>query len=116
MPSYEREIETATIYLERGNAEPIQFNFTEDGAALNLTGKAVRFLAQLGSLIIRKDAGGSGFAWTDQAGGVATLTLTAAESRSLPVGKSVPFSIENYTDQKTLLKGELIGRGGVNDD
>lgn len=116
MTIYGRTIPAIDIRLIRGNAEPINLAFTEGGSALDLSGKTLRFKARLGSLIITKSTGDSGFAYTDQDDGQATLTLSKTESRSLPAGEPVPFEIENYTDQLTLLTGTITGVGGLNDD
>ena len=116
MTIYGRTIPAIDIRLIRGNAEPINLAFTEGGSALDLSGKTLRFKARLGSLIITLSTGGSEFDYVDASEGTATLTLTKTQSRSLPVGEPVPFEIENFTDQLTLLTGTITGVGGLNDD
>lgn len=115
--TYGRTIETATINLQRGNAETVLFRFRDEGGvtALDLTGKTLVFRAAYGALVIRKYTG-SGLDVPDPTTGEATAAFSDVETRSLPVGTPVPFEVELQPDKLTILEGSLVGRGGTNDE
>lgn len=115
MATYGREIQFDTIRVQRGNAEEITFRFKENGAAMNLTGKTVVFRAAVNGVVIRKSTEDD-LAMPTPTNGEVTLSLSAAETRSIPPTKPMPFEVENFTDQITLGEGVLDGQGGTNDD
>ena len=54
----------------------------------------------------------------DEAGGVVTLSLSAAIARAIPVSRLTRYELERRIDgsEEPLLAGYIIGEGGANDD
>lgn len=105
------------LTIVRGNTREITFTFRDaDDELVDLTGSTVKFKADLDGSYITKTMTNGG---TD---GTATLSLTAAETRSFPLYASEKdirrFEIERTisSTQETLLFGKIKAVGGINDD
>ena len=111
---------TYDLLTRHGNTLTVPLRFkSADGSPFDLTGSELVFYckAQQGSVNLRKTIG-SGLAMSDPASGRVTVTLTAAETRSLPAGRMTDYEIERRIDgtEKTLLAGLIEVEAGINDD
>lgn len=111
---------TYNITVQRGNTETLAFRLKDsEEAAFDLTGSVLIFRAatRTGDIVIRKDTD-DGIAVDDPTSGEFTVALTPEETRSVPEGSLMNYELERRIDgnERTLVMGRLIGRGGVNDD
>lgn len=106
----------------KGNtfALPISLKTRTNGVTtpVDLTGSILVFRAEwTGGFLRKSTAIADGFSVLDAVAGSARLTLSVAETRALPVGR-IKYEVERQTgaDQTTILFGELVVAGWVNDD
>jgi len=108
------------IEVIKGTTLPFTLTITQSGSAVNLTSKELVFVAGTTPQLVKKTGtGGSGFTITNAAGGIATLTLTVAETRAF-TSKLIPFTVELWESsgatQTLILEGEFKVRTVVNAD
>lgn len=86
---------------------------------VDLTGSEIVFRAALGVNAIRKTSADGGVT-VDLATATITVPLAAADTRKLAAGKPMPFELERRDAatglERTLLRGQLMPIGGINDD
>lgn len=109
-----------TIEVIKGTTVPVTMTVRQSGTAVNLTGKELVFVAGTTPQIVKKTGtGGSGFVVTNAAGGIATLTLTVAETRAF-TSQLVLFTVELWESagatQTVVLEGAFKVRSVVNTD
>ena len=89
------------------------------GDPIDLSGSAFIFVAEFGTVRIRKTTEDGSLAMADPIEGEITLTLTPAETRHLPVGRlRARYEIECRIDgeETTLVSGCITVMDGINDD
>lgn len=104
--------------LWKGNTFSLGLRFSAGGLALDLTGSELVFKAAWTDGALRKTtADDDGFDILSPQEGTARLSLSVAETRTLPTGE-VKFEIERRIagEQKTFIYGVLICSEWVNDD
>lgn len=88
-------------------------------APVDMTGSEIVFRAILGVITIRKTSTDGGVI-VDLPTATITVPLTAADTRKLVVGQPVAFELERRDTaaglERTLLRGQLVPIGGINDD
>lgn len=98
---------------------PLTISTLSNGVStpMDLTGSSLVFRSIWSGGSLRKATGDSGFSIVSAAAGTALLSLTVAETRTLPNG-NVKYEIERRvgSEQTTILFGELNCREWVNDD
>lgn len=109
-----------TIAVRKGNTlGPLTLRFKAGADPVNLTGSTLVFIAKHATATIRKETGVDAlFAISNATAGEATLELTPAETRTLPIGDLTRYEIEHRISgrQYTLLQGKLLVSEWVNDD
>lgn len=109
-----------TIPVWKGNTLTLPLRFrTSATTFLDLTGSELVFRASWpGGTPIRYATPSAAFTINDAVGGRATLTLSVADTRSIPQGDVARYEIERRIDgrQETLMFGTLNASEWVNDD
>ena len=106
--------------LRRGNSFRRTFRF-KDGAGdpVDLTGSVLVFVAEAGTVRIRKTTEGGSLAMPVPTDGEVMLNLSPAETRQFPVGRlRARYEIERRIDDEetTLVSGCITVMDGINDD
>ncbi len=102
------------LIVKRGDTSIFGLTVTQSGAAYNLTGATIRMTAKWnladadGSAVFFRTSPSTGISITSAAGGLATITLSAANTSSLPAtpvnlfydvqvtdGSSNPFTVQD---------------------
>jgi hypothetical protein len=86
---------------------------------VDLTGSEIIFLVRnmSGGLVLRKTSANGGIT-LDALAGKITIPITAPETRLMQVGARLKYEVERRISgiERTVLTGELVPAGGVNDD
>ena len=110
------------LEIHRGRTRQFSIAFTRNGAALDLTSYTAHFAATAtyetpGAAPIRKSSPASGIAINDAAGGLATLTIDAADTGTVANAKRTVWVCDLYLDaggvKTDVDTGELIILGSV---
>ena len=107
------------LSVRKGNTFQTTFRFKVGAdTALDLTGSTLVFRAAWSGGEIRKTGPSSDFAIPTPTNGEATLTLTVAETRTIPNGAIAKYEIERRvgSEQTTLLFGMMVVSEWINDD
>jgi hypothetical protein len=104
----------------QGTTLVIPFVVKRLGVPVDLTGKALVFVAKTTPLMVKKsDVSNSGFTIVNAAQGTASLELSVSETRNLPAGGTL-FTVELWqsgdTVQNLVLEGRLDVRTVANVD
>jgi len=106
--------------LRRGNSFRRTFRFKDTGGdPIDLSGSALIFVAEAGSVRVRKSTEDGSLAMPDPAAGEITLNLAPAETRQFPVGRlRARYEIERRIEgeETTLVYGCITVMDGINDD
>jgi hypothetical protein len=110
----------ASFYVDRGSSKSISFPvFTNESLATpkNLTGVTLRaFIKEAEGIpaVLEKDLTIN----NPPSAGIATLSLTPAETRLIPIGRRLQVEVEMYEgpDETTIGRGWVSGFGGINAD
>lgn len=108
------------LALRQGNSAAWTFRLFADAAKttrFDLAGSTLVFRAVWPGGTLRKETP-SGVVVATPANGEASVTLSAAETRSLPAGRVARFEMERRigAEQRTLVAGFLSVLEGVNDE
>ena len=106
--------------FRRGNNFRRTFRFKDAaGGPVDLTGSVLVFVAEAGTVRIRKTTGDGSLGMPDPSIGEITLSLTPAETRQFPVGRlRARYEIERRIEgeETTLVSGCITVMDGINDD
>ena len=106
--------------LRRGNSFRRTFRFRDAyGDLVDLTGSVLVFVADAGTVRVRKTTEDGSLAMLDPAAGEVTLILSPTETRQFPVGRlRARYEIERRieAEETTLVSGCITVMDGINDD
>ncbi len=110
----------ASFYVDRGSSKTISFPvFTNESLVTpkNLTGVTLRaFIKEFegAPAVLTKDL----TITNPPSAGIATLSLTPAETRLIPLGRKLQVEVEMYegSEETTIGRGWVSGFGGINSD
>ncbi len=106
--------------FRRGNSFRRTFRFKDAGGdPVDLTGSVLVFVAEAGSIRIRKSTEDGSLEMPVPSDGEITLSLTPAETRQLPAGRlKARYEIERRigAEETTLVSGCITVMDGINDD
>jgi hypothetical protein len=104
----------------RGNTFIRQYECkTLSGTPIDLTGYVVRWRAVYGDHTLEKSTAEGNLTVSSPSTGVINLSLTPEETRLIPAGENMKYEMEIVAPdnmQRTILWGDLVGRGGVSLD
>ena len=100
----------------RGNTFNRQYECkTLSGTPIDLSGYRVRWRGVYGDVVLEKSSAGGTLTMTSPSTGVINLSLTPAETRLIPANENMKYEMEIVSPidmQRTILWGDLVGRGG----
>ena len=101
----------------RGNTFNRQYECkTLSGTPIDITGYIVRWRGVYGDVVIERTTEDGSLTVTSPTTGVINLSLTPAETRTIPDNDNMKYEMELVSPlnlQRTILWGDLTGRGGA---